>query len=98
MFKCVCLSVCPWGVYNFGLRGYLLVSVGVYVRVCVFIKTVCVLITPLLPGFNTFCMRRLTTLPSNHILLSGHRRQQQQVVWPIGILQSGKEGEKEIVG
>ncbi|TKS81145.1 hypothetical protein D9C73_015249 [Collichthys lucidus] len=31
-------------------------------------------------GFNTFCMRRLTTLPSNHILLSGPRRQQQQVV------------------
>lgn len=51
---------------------------------------VCVLINPLLPGFNTFCMLRLTTLPSNHILVSLHRRQEQQVVWAIGILQSGK--------
>lgn len=65
---------------------------------CVFIKMVCVLITPVLPGFSTFCMQRLTTLPSNHILLSGNCRQQQQVVWPIGILQSGKEGEKAIGG
>lgn len=45
---------------------------------------------PLLLGFNTLYMQRLTTLPSNHILLSGRRRQQQQVVRPIGVLWSGK--------
>lgn len=56
----------------------------------------CVSSSPLLPGFTTFCMRRLTTSPSNHILLSGHRRQQQQVVRPIGIRQSGKiKGERD---
>jgi len=52
VFKCVRLSVCPWGVYNVGLWGYLWVSVGVCVcvYVCVFIKRVCVLITPSCQG------------------------------------------------
>lgn len=34
-FKCARLSVCPWGVYNFGSWGYLWVSVGVCVHMCV---------------------------------------------------------------
>lgn len=63
--------------------------------VCIFLICVCVRVCPrLLPRFNTPCMQRLTTLPSNHILLSGRRRQQQQVVQPIGVLRSGKKEKK----
>lgn len=73
-----------------------------FVNVCVrALSCLCVRVcAPLPPGFNTLCMQRLTTLPSNHILLSGRRRQQQQVVRPIGVLWSGKKekgwgGEKD---
>lgn len=98
-FVPVCvLSPCPRSVNNFSFQGYLLAPVGFFffnlgsLRRCVFVNVcvrcpVCVCVRvcpPLLPGFNTLCMQRLTTLPSNHILLSGCRRQQQQVVQRSG--------------
>lgn len=80
-FKCVCVCLGFLGVCIILVCGGICACQWdcLRVRVCVYYGSVCPR-HPLPPGFTTFCMQRLTTSPSNHILLSGPRRQQQQVV------------------